>query len=62
MNWKRKVLQCVVWLLILQGISSLWTFTDVAMFGESQKSAVDAIAAMFMTDWIHSKVFGRTNQ
>lgn len=56
-NWKAKILQAVVWLLILQGISSLWYFVDVATYGESQKSAADAIAAMFMTEWIHTRIW-----
>lgn len=56
-RWKFQLLQIVVWLLILQGISTLWEFIDVAAYGESQKSAVDALAAMFMTDWIHSKIW-----
>lgn len=56
-NWKAKILQAVVWLLILQGISSLWHFVDVATYGESQKSAADAIAAMFMTEWIHTRIW-----
>jgi hypothetical protein len=58
-NWKRKILRFAVWLLILQGISSLWKFADVAIYGESQRSAVDAIAAVFMTDWLDSKIWGK---
>ena len=61
MKWKRDVLRFVVWLLILQGISSVWEFVDVATYGESQKSAVDAIAAMFMTDWIYGKIWRKDN-
>lgn len=56
-KWKFQLLQLVVWLLILQGISSLWKFIDVAAYGESQRSAADALAAMFMTYWIHGKIW-----
>ena len=56
-NWKLKLFQAVVWLLILQGISSLWYFIDVATYGESQKSAADAIAAIFMAECIHNWVW-----
>ena len=56
-KWKLHLLQFVVWMLILEGISSIWRFTDVAIYGESQRSAVDALAAMFMTDWIYSKIW-----
>lgn len=60
-NWKLHLLKCVVFLLILQGISSLWEFADVATYGESQRSAVDALAALFMTEWIHSKIWRKDN-
>lgn len=58
MKWKRDVLRFLVWLLILQGISSVWEFTDVAMYGESQRSAVDALAAVFMTNWLDNRIWG----
>lgn len=58
MNWKRSILRFVVGLLILEGISSIWRFTDVAMFGESQMSAVDAIATVLMTFWIDNRIWG----
>ena len=60
-KWKLHLLQCVVWFLILVGISSIWEFTDVAIYGESQRSVVDALAAVFMTDWIHSKIWRKDN-
>jgi hypothetical protein len=60
-KWKLHLLQFVVCLLILQGISSLWEFIDVATYGESQKSAADAIAAVFMTDWILCKIWRKDN-
>ena len=56
-KWKLHLLQFVVWMLIMAGISSIWRFTDVAMYGESQRSAVDALASVFMTDWIYSKIW-----
>ena len=60
-KWKLNLLQLVVGLLILQGIAYLWEFIDVATYGESQKSAADAIAAVFMTDWICKKIWGKDN-
>jgi hypothetical protein len=35
-KWKLHLLQFVVWMLIMAGISAIWRFTDVAMYGESQ--------------------------
>lgn len=58
MNWKQIVLRLVVFSLILEGISSIWRFVDVAMFGESQRSAVDALAAVFMANWLDNKIWG----
>lgn len=60
-KWKICVLQLAVFVLILQGISSIWELVDVATYGESQKSAVDAIAAVFMTDWIYAKIWRKDN-
>ena len=60
-NWKLHILQVVVFMLILQGISSIWEFIDVATYGESQRSAADAIAALFMSDWIYSKIWRKDN-
>ncbi len=58
---KRAFLHFVVWMLILTGISELWEFVDVAMYGYSQWSAADTIAAVFMTDWIWSKIWRTGN-
>lgn len=51
------VLRFIVFLLLLQGISSIWEFVDVATYGESQKSAMDALAAAFMANWLDSKIW-----
>ena len=56
-KWKRDILCCLVWLLILQGICSTWDFAEVAMYGESQQSVVDTIMAIFTTNWINSKIW-----
>ena len=56
-KWKQTCLQIAVWLLIMEGISSIWEFVDVATYGESQRSAMDALAVMFMTDWVTSKIW-----
>ena len=61
-NLKRSLLHFVVWMLIMIGISELWEFTDVAIYGYSQGSAVDALMAMFMTDWITSKIWRKDNE
>ena len=58
---KRGFLQFAVFMLILQGISSIWEFIDVATYGECQKSAADAIAAVFMTDWIYGKIWRKAD-
>ena len=56
-KWKLHLLQFVVGMLIMAGITAIWRFADVAMYGESQRSAVDALAAVFMTEWICSKIW-----
>jgi hypothetical protein len=43
--------------LILVGICSFWEFTDVVMYGESQHSLTDFIAAIFMAWWLDSKIW-----
>ena len=55
---KHDFLRFVVWMLITIGISELWKFTDVAMYGYSQRSATDALMAVFLTNWIDSKIWG----
>ena len=56
-KWRLHLIQFVVWLLIFQGIASIWEYTDILAYGESQRSAVDAIAAIFMTEWLHNKIW-----
>lgn len=56
-DWKRNLLRSAVWMLILTGISELWKITDMAMYGYSQRSAVDALMAIFLTDWIDSRIW-----
>jgi hypothetical protein len=60
-KWKLHLIQVVVWLLIFQGIASIWEYTDILVYGESQRSAVDAIAAIFMTEWLHNKIWRTDN-
>lgn len=57
-DWKRKAIRVLVYLLVLAGISAVWAFVDVATYGESQRSAVDAFAAVFMTNWIDNRIWG----
>ena len=54
---KRGLFRAVVWILISIAICELWEFIEIAMYGESQSSIVDAIMSLFMTDWIHSKIW-----
>jgi hypothetical protein len=60
-KWKLHLIQVIVWLLIFQGIASIWEFTDILAYGESQRSAVDAIATIFMTEWLYNKIWRRDN-
>lgn len=60
-NLKRGFLRFAVWMLILAGICEMWKFTEVAMYGYSQSSIVDAIMAFFLNDWIDRKIWGKDN-
>ena len=60
-DWKRKAIRFVVYFIILAGISAIWKFIDVATYGESQRSAADAIAAVIMTNCIDTKIWGGTD-
>ena len=53
----KTVIRIIVFLLILQGISSLWEFIDIGTYGYSQKSAADALATVFMTSWLDTKIW-----
>jgi hypothetical protein len=60
-KWKLHLIQVIVWLLIFQGIASIWEYTDILVYGESQRSAVDAIATIFITEWLHNKIWRKDN-
>lgn len=53
---KHDFLHFAVWMLITIGISELWKFIDVTMYGDSQRSVADALMAVFLTNWIDSKI------
>ena len=60
-DWKRKAIRFLVYFIILAGISAIWEFLDVVAYGESQRSAADAIAAVIMTNCIDTKIWGGTD-
>lgn len=59
---KRGFLRFAVFMLILAGICEIWEFTDVATYGYSQKSAADALMAVFLTDWLDTKIWRKDNE
>lgn len=58
---KRSVIRFCVFLLILEGVTSVWEFIDIMTYGESQQSAADAIAAIIMTNCIHRRIWRRND-
>lgn len=43
--------------LILEGVCELWRFTEECLYGFSQSSIVDAIAAYAFTWWLDNKIW-----
>ena len=60
-DWKRKAIRFLAYFLVLAGISAVWEFIDVVTYGESQRSAADAIAAVIMTNCIDNWIWGGTD-
>lgn len=54
----RGIIRFVAYVLILVGICTIWEFADIAMYGESQHSVADAIAAVIMTNCLDTKIWG----
>ncbi len=61
MNPKKAFLRFAVWCLILVAVSEVWEYIDVQNYGYSQKSIMDGIATIFITNWIDEKVFGEVD-
>lgn len=57
MKW---VIRFLAYVLILVGICTIWEIADVAMYGNSQHSAADAIAAVIIANCLDTKIW-RTN-
>lgn len=55
MKW---VIRFIVYVLILVGICTTWETVDVAMYGYSQHSLMDAIAATIMALCLDTKIWG----
>lgn len=53
------IIRFVVFLLILEGMRSLWNFTEVCLYGYSQQSIVDAIANIALTSWLDKAIWER---
>ena len=49
---KQGIFSYFVFLLILEGMSSVWEFIDIVSYGESQRSIADLVAAIFITSCI----------
>lgn len=54
----RGIIRFVAYVLILVGICTIWEMADIAMYGESQHSVADAIAAAIMTNCLVTKIWG----
>ena len=51
----------IVYMLIFCGICAVWEAADVSMYGESQHSLMDLIAATFMANSLDKKIWGDGN-
>ena len=58
---KKSFIRMIVYMLIFAGICAFWEAADVSMYGESQHSLMDFIAAIFMASWLDRKVWGDGN-
>lgn len=47
----------ITWVFILCGICELWDFTEVCLYGTSQTSIVDTIAAYAFAWWLDTKIW-----
>lgn len=54
----RTFLRITACLLIFIGICEAWEFAEIALYGISQKSAVDALAAGFIANQIDDRIWG----
>lgn len=54
----RGIIRFVVYVLILAGICTIWELADIAMYGDSQDSVADTIAAVIMTNCLDTKIWG----
>lgn len=55
----RTVLRIIAALLIFIGICEVWEFAEIALYGISQKSAVDMLAAGLIANQIDDRIWGR---
>ncbi len=58
---KVSFIRFIVYMLILFGICAVWEAADVSMYGESQHSLMDSIAAIFMAISLDRKIWGDGN-
>lgn len=56
----RTFLRIIVALLIYIGICEAWEFAEIALYGISQKSAVDLLAAGTIANQINDRIWGWT--
>lgn len=55
----RSFMRMIVFSLIFVGICTFWEAADISMYGESQHSLMDFIAAIFMAIWLDKKIWGK---
>jgi hypothetical protein len=58
---KKSFIRMVIYILIFVGICAIWEVADVSMYGESQHSIMDLIAALFMANCLDEKIWGDGN-
>ena len=55
----RTFLRIIAFLLIFIGICEAWEFAEIALYGISQKSAVDTVAAYLIANQVDDRIWGR---
>ena len=58
---KVSFIRFIVYMLIFFGICAVWEAADVSLYGESQHSLMDLIAAIFMAISLDRKIWGDGN-
>lgn len=58
-NIMRGLIRAAVFILIFEGLRSIWDFAEVAMYGYSQASVVDSVANLFITNRLDTIIWDK---